>query len=319
MDLLADIGGTNARVAFRDASGALSHIHLRRTADFPALAALLADVAREAGAAPRRVALAVAGPVTGDEVALTNLPWRFSAQALAADLGAQEIVVENDVAAIAWALTALETSHIAALTGVKPGAGAKVVVAPGTGLGIGALVPDRRGGWCAAASEGSHAGLALPACLAGRDRSALASCNVSWEDVVSGMGLPRLYRALGGDAAIDTPEAVTARATDKDALAARTLDVFSLLLGAFAGDAVLMFAGRGGCYLAGGLLPSLGALFAPAMFLKGFGDKGRFSAYMAEVPVFRITHPQPALLGLSVLLDRAQGSRDKPRSASPAR
>jgi glucokinase len=67
---------------------------------------------------------------------------------------------------------------------------------------------------------------------------------------------------------------------------------------------VLMFAGRGGCYLAGGLLGSVGPLFKPELFLAGFRDKDRFSDYMADVPVHILTHPYPALVGLSVLLDR---------------
>ncbi|MBX7201146.1 MAG: glucokinase, partial [Rhodospirillaceae bacterium] len=159
--------------------------------------------------------------------------------------------------------------------------------------------------WCAAASEGGHAGMALPRGLAAEDRGALKACDTSWEDLVSGIGLARLYRALGGDAAVDTPEAEAARADDDAARAVRALDVFSLLLGAFAGDAVLMFAGRGGCFLAGGLLTSIGGLFKPDLFLKGFRDKDRFSGYMADIPVFRITHPQPALAGLGVVLDRA--------------
>lgn len=305
LDLLADIGGTNARVVFRDE--AASPVHLRRTADFPGLEALLADVVAEAGARPRRIALAVAGPVTGDDISLTNLPWRFSARALAAHFGAS-VVIENDVAAAAWALAALDSRQLLPLTetAAQP-EGAKVVVAPGTGLGVAALVPDRRGGWCAVASEGSHAGFASPHCLAADDRAALKACDASWEDLVSGIGLPRLYRALGGNAAVDTPEAVTERATDREALAVRTLDMFSLLLGAFAGDAALMFAGRGGCYLAGGLLASLGDLFKPDLFLKGFHDKDRFRDYISAIPVYRVVHPQPALVGLGVMLDRIEG------------
>lgn len=304
MDLLADIGGTNARVAFRGSTGALGQVYLRRTADYAGLEALLSDVMREAGARPRRAALAVAGPVSGDDISLTNLPWRFSVNALAAHLGAK-VTVENDVAAAAWALMALDATQTAPLTpGQADGRGAKVVVAPGTGLGVAALVPDPRGGWCAVASEGSHAGMALPGDLAEDDRAALKACDASWEDLVSGLGLARLYRALGGGPAVDTPETVTERAVEREALAVRTLDMFSLLLGAFAGDAVLMFAGRGGCYLAGGLLASIGGMFKPDLFLKGFGDKGRFAGYMAGVPVHRIVHPQPALIGLGVMLDR---------------
>ncbi|MHB1206760.1 MAG: glucokinase [Rhodospirillaceae bacterium] len=307
MDLLADIGGTNARVTFRAGQDMSGAVHLRRTADFPSLAALLRDVIAEAGAAPARAALAVAGPVSGDEIRLTNLPWRFSVTGLTVALGVKRMVVENDVAAAAWALTALGPGDISSLTPlITPSSGAKVVVAPGTGLGIAALAPDHRGGWVAVASEGGHAGVALPPGITGQDRDLLHARRDGWgwEDFLSGVGLPRLYHALGGHAAVDTPEAVTARATAEEALAIRAMDIFSRLLGAFAGDVVLMFAGRGGCYLAGGLLGAVGPLFKAELFLAGFRDKDRFSGYMADIPVYFLTHPHPALAGLGVLLDR---------------
>src|SRR5262245_38793930 len=104
-DLVADIGGTNARVAFRN-DGDLSEAYLRRTADFPSLTALLRDVISEADAKPLRAALAVAGPITGDVVKLTNLPWEFSAEALRRELNLKTLLVENDVAAIAWSVPA---------------------------------------------------------------------------------------------------------------------------------------------------------------------------------------------------------------------
>lgn len=305
MDLLADIGGTNARVTFRAGQDMSGPVHFRRTADFPSLAALLRDVMAEAGAAPARAALAVAAPISGDEIGGINLPWRFSVAELTAALGVKRIAVENDVAAAAWALTALGPGHTSPLTPlITSSSGAKVVVAPGTGLGIAALTPDHRGGWVAVASEGGHAGVALPPGITGQDRDLLHGRRDgwSWEDFLSGVGLPRLYHALGGKA--DTPEAVTTRAAAQETLAIRTMDIFSRLLGAFAGDVALMFAGRGGCYLAGGLLGAVGPLFKVELFLAGFRDKDRFTGYMADIPVYFLTHPHPALVGLGVLLDR---------------
>jgi glucokinase len=306
MDLLADIGGTNARIAFRTGAAIAMPPYLRRTADFPSLAALLRDVLAEVGAEIKQAALAVAGPVSGDHIRLTNLPWQFSTADLAQSLAVDRLVVENDVAAMAWALPALGSEHIEPLTPhINTNSGPKVIVAPGTGLGMAALAPDRRGGWIAVAGEGGHAGVALPPGLS-TDVAALhgREGGWSWEDLLSGVGLPRLYKALGGQPSVDTPEGVTTRAAAKETLALRAMDLFSHLLGAFAGDVALMFAARGGCYIGGGLLPSIGPLFKPALFLESFCDKDRFSDYMKSISVHLLTHPYPALVGLGVLLDR---------------
>ena len=280
-------------------------VHHRHTAGFSSLAALLLDVMTEARVKPKRTALAVAGPVSGDDIHLTNLPWRFSATQLAVDLGVARIIVENDVAAVAWALTVLGPDHALSLTPRLPmPSGPRVVVAPGTGLGVAALAPAPGNTWIAVASEGGHAGFAIPQGLTDEDRAALSRERSSWEDLISGVGLARLYRTLGGDAAVDTPEAVTGRARQGEQLAAHCMDVFCHLLGAFAGDTVLMFAARGGCVIGGGLVKSIGPLFNPGIFLAGFRDKDRFTDYMAQVPVHLLTHPNPALVGLGVLLDQ---------------
>jgi glucokinase len=305
MDLLADIGGTNARIAFREPGAVPDRVYLRRTADYPSLETLLLDVMREAGAAPRRAALAVAGPVTGDVVSLTNLPWTFSALALRRDLNVVEMLIENDVAAMAWAIPGATGAELDALTPELSGVhGPKLIVAPGTGLGMAALVPTRRGRWVAVASEGGHAYAGPSPAIDRATRAAIWADDAmhTWEGLVSGVGLPRLFRQLGG-AADTPPEQITARATAGDARALATMDAFARLLGAFAGDAAMILGARGGCYLAGGLIGSMGALFKPAPFVEGFRAKERFTGYVSTIPLYVVKLGFPALAGLGALLD----------------
>ena len=306
MDLLADIGGTNARIAFRADNRLLEPVHLRRTADFPSLGALLKHVIADAGAKPTRAALAVAGPVVGDHIRLTNLPWSFSAPGLAGELGVERLAVENDVAAMAWAVAEARAEDVVTLTpGVAPGAGSKIVVAPGTGLGMAALAPAGKGRWIAVPSEGGHAYAAPSPALTPEQRRAIWTEGRvhSWEDLVSGIGLPRLYQCLGGGPGVPS-ETISARAAAGEAAARATLDAFSSLLGAFAGDAAMIAGARAGCYIAGGLLPSLGAQFRTDLFLTGFRAKERFTDYVSTIPVFMLKHPHAALLGLAYFLDQ---------------
>jgi glucokinase len=303
IDLIADIGATNARISFRG-GGALSPLLHRKTADFASLGDLLRDAVAEAGVQVRRIALAVAGPVLGDEVRLTNLPWTFSAAALARELKAESIVVDNDLAAMARAVPHLSpTDHEVVHRGAKI-KGPMAVIGPGTGLGLSLLVP-RGSDFVVVASEGGHALAAPTPALEPAVRAAIWDSDCpSWEDLVSGRGLHRLYLALGGKDASIAPEDVTARARAGDPAAQAAVHAFAILLGAFAGDVVLIGGARGGCYLTGGLLPAMGALFESHRFAAGYAAKGDYRRYTLETPVFRVTHEEPALLGLQILLDQ---------------
>lgn len=303
VDLLADIGGTNARIAFRKNGRLAPHMFLRRSADFATIEDLLTDVVREAHLTPTRAAVAVAGPVLDDTVILTNLPWRFSCTALGEALGVgDEIAVFNDLEAVAWSLPTLTTHDLDAFrAGAAVTHAARVVLAPGTGLGVAALVPVPSGQWTAVPSEGGHAIAALQGSDA-HHAALTANGPLSWEDVLSGTGLLRLYQALGGGPAT-TPAAVTAEAKDGDARARAAVDWFADVLGACAGDMTLIFGARGGCYIAGGVVPALGPLFDVARFSRAFTDKGPFANYLAGVPVFLIREPYPAVRGMAAFLD----------------
>ncbi|MBI4184164.1 MAG: glucokinase [Proteobacteria bacterium] len=310
--LVADVGGTNARFALTDAPFDAAHVTTVKAADHhglgEALAAYLAGRGRTAR--PPAAAVAVACPVAGDRVALTNSPWSFSIADLRAGLGLDRLEVVNDFAAIALAIPHLADEDSDAIGGGAALARAPIgVLGPGTGLGVSALVPARDGGWVAVASEGGHATMAP----ADERESAVLSAirrrlgHVSAERVISGPGLVNIYRAVA-ELAGRTPEPlppdeVTARGLAGTCpLAAEALAMFMVMLGTVAGNLALTLGAKGGIFIGGGIVPRLGEAFAGSAFRERFEDKGRFRAYLAEIPTRVIRHPFPALVGLKALL-----------------
>jgi len=314
--LIADIGGTNARFALRRPGRAPYRIRSLPTRDFPRLA----DAARAylAGAAPgtrpRHAAIAVAAPVTGDRVQLTNRDWSFSTAGLRRALGLDRLAVINDFAAIAHAVPSLRPADWIGVGGGRGDPRAPVaLIGPGTGLGVALLVPDG-GRHIPVATEGGHVSLAA----ADAEEDAIVAAirgrfsHVSAERVLSGPGLVNLYRALAGlrglAAPLSDPSAITEAALAKtDALAEATLDAFCGFLGGVAGNLALTTGARGGVYIAGGIVPRFADRLARTPFRRRFEAKGRYKAWLAPIPVRVITRPQPALLGLCRVLDGAGG------------
>ena len=313
--LIADIGGTNARFALSEADGSVRDAVVLACRDFPDLGAaaeaFLAGISPPA--APRRAAMAVASPVSGDRVDMTNHPWSFSIDDVRRRLGLDDLRVINDFTAIALAIPHLGDGDRLQVGGGEAAPGAPIaVLGPGTGLGVSALIPAG-GGWVPLATEGGHVTMA-PA--TGRESAVLAhlqrSGHVSAERVLSGAGLVNLYgavRALDGATADRdvTPAGVTERALDGSCpVAAEAMDMFCAMLGTVASNLCLSLGARGGVYVAGGIVPRLGTAFAASGFRQRFEDKGRFSAHLAAVPTFVLTHKMPAFLGLSHLLQAAE-------------
>lgn len=326
--LVADIGGTNARFGLVAHPGApVDRVRRLAVTDHAgpgeAIQAYLAGLIAEGLPAVRPVAaaLAVATPVTGDAVAFTNSPWRFSARTLAAQQGWQALQVLNDFEALALSLPRLGPGQRWTPAGWPAPAGlperALAVVGPGTGLGVGAVLPTAAG-WVAVPGEGGHVTLAA----ADDEEAALLAwvrqrhAHVSAERLLSGLGLPLLHQAVAALVGQSVAERTAAEilqaglaAPDAggDALCARTLDHFCALLGGVAGNAVLTLGARGGLYIGGGIVPRLGEAFARSRFRERLIGKGRYRAYLESVPVAVITDTLAALAGASLALEQAQG------------
>jgi glucokinase len=314
--LLADIGGTNARFGWVGAAGGpVEYVRTLPTSAHAgpaeAAAAYLAGLRGELGAAlpaPRAAAIAVATAVTGDLVSYTNGPWRFSRAALPAALGVGVVRVLNDFEALALALPGLRPGQFRAQGAAPRPEGVLAVVGPGTGLGVGAAVATPAG-WMALPGEGGHATLAATddeeARLLAQVRREFA--HVSAERLLSGIGLPLLYRAVCALAgapgtALTAPQILDQGLAGSDALARRTLEHFCALLGSFCGSVALVYGARGGLYIGGGIVPRLGDFFFASRFRAQFEAKGRFRDYLAAVPTAVITDTLVALQGTAAAL-----------------
>jgi glucokinase len=269
---------------------------------------------------PDVAAVAVAAPVLGDAVALTNSSWSFSAAAVARAAGLTRLHVLNDFEALAWALTTFGRDDLHKIGRGRPIAQApSAVFGPGTGLGVSCLVPGPADEPVVLASEGGHASLA-----AGTAREAAMIAvlrdrfsHVSAERVLSGPGLANIYTALAeldstARSAPMKPGAIAHAARDgSDPRAREAVALFSALAGQFAGDLALTFGARGGVYVAGGVIPRLEDAFDAHLFRLRFEAKGRFESWLRRVPTWLITHPRPAMPGLARYLDHIGADNSK--------
>ena len=305
--MVADIGGTNARLALADlATLELSHIHQTLCDRHANLEAALGDYLASLPAKPRRAALAVAAPVLGEQINLTNSHWSFRKSELCHVAGFDEIQVLNDFEALALSLPALDPTELHQIGGTAPEAHAtRVVLGPGTGLGVAGLVWSGQD-WIAVPGEGGHISLGAR----GEDELALlrgldhAASHVSAERAISGPGLAALYRAVAAsrnEPAVENID-VVARALGGDALAGEALGVFITWLGRFAGNVALAFGARGGVYIGGGIAPKITAALSAGSFRKAFEQKGRMSAYLAPIPVYVIVAEFATLKGAAAAL-----------------
>lgn len=314
--LVADVGGTNARFGWiADAGAAIDAVRTLPCADHATLAdAVRAYLAGLDRGQPGSMGMGIANPITADVVRMTNHHWQFSISGLQAELGLQRLVVINDFTALALSLPSLQPHELRQVGGGAARANAAMaLIGPGTGLGVSGLVPAGAQ-WVALAGEGGHVTLpatnereaALIALLAQRYGHASA------ERAISGAGLVALYDAV---CTLDgaTPEALSPADVTSRALAghcARCSEAvahFCALLGSVAGNLALTLGALGGVYIGGGIVPRLGEVFDRSDFRQRFESKGRFQAYLAQMPVFVIdASVSPALLGVARALDQAR-------------
>lgn len=316
--LLADVGGTNARFAWQAGPGApMEAVLSLPCAEHGSLAEAVHRYLRQSGRTmPADCAIAIANPVLGDRVAMTNHHWTFSIRELKAQLGLQRLRVVNDFTALALALPRLGEADRWQLGGGAPEPGAAIgLIGPGTGLGVSGLLPvvheGGRGGWLPIQGEGGHATLGA---TTAREAAVLAVLrewhgHISAERAVCGQGLVDIHSALqqlDGEPGAQLPAAAITEAgvAGHDGRCTEALQLFCAFLGIAAGNLALTLGARGGVWIGGGIVPRLGRWFAASPFRARFEAKGRFAAYLQPVPVYVIDTPQsPAFLGAAEALD----------------
>jgi len=311
--LLADVGGTNARFALETAPGQFEAVQVLGCADH----ATLADAIRSYLASPEvshygklsHAAIAIANPVDGDGVRMTNHHWQFSIEGMRQEVGLATLMVVNDFYALARSLPHLQDGDKVQVGGGTARAGAPLaLIGAGTGLGVSGLIPVGNS-WTALSGEGGHVGFAPanPLEVAILQFAWKEFEHVSAERFLSGAGVELLYRALA-DCHGQQPEAIGAPEISRRALAgecalsSQVLDVFCGMLGCAAGNLAVTLGAQGGVYIGGGIVPRLGERFAQSCFRSRFEQKGRFSSYLAQVPTYVITAEYPAFLGVSAIL-----------------
>ncbi|MDQ1832941.1 glucokinase [Massilia scottii] len=319
--LLADIGGTNARFALETAPGQTGLIAVLPCADYPTLADALRaylgspKVLAAGVGALRHAALAIANPITGDLVRMTNHHWEFSIAALRLECGFETLEVVNDFTALARALPHLADSQKRQIGGGAARARTPLgLVGAGTGLGVSGLIPAGDS-WTALLSEGGHVTFS-PA-----NETEIAILQFAWrqyehvsaERLLSGDGIELIYRALAHHAGqvaqeFDAPEISRRALAGECVLCDRAIEAFCGMLGTVAGNLAITLGAQGGIYIGGGIVPRLGERFARSCFRSRFEQKGRFVNYLAQVPTFVITAEYPAFLGVSAILAEKLGS-----------
>ncbi len=314
--LVADIGGTHARFALvSGADPTPDDEQVLSTGDYDDfVAAVETYLGALSGERPVGGFCAIANPVRGDYLRMTNHHWAFSIETSRQRLGFRALRFINDFSAQALAMPWLADAEYERLSGDNPQPNEPLaVLGPGTGLGVSALIPfgdqhavlDSEGGHVTytPVNEREHA-------VARTLQARYGHCSA--ERIISGPGLVATYQALchldDREAAPLAPAEVSQRAADDtDRHCAEAIELFTLALATTASNLAVTLGAGGGVYLAGGLLPKLGSLFEPQRFHERFTAKGRFSDYLASIPVYRVHAEHPALRGLAHNLDRVRG------------
>jgi glucokinase len=306
--LLADIGGSTSRFAYANSGGRPERIVAFASDTVGGIDAAISRYLGEIDVRPDAAVLAIAGPIAGDEIRLTNRTadgWRFRLGDLSQRFGLSPVHALNDFEALAWALPRFSSADIRPLGDAVADDGVKVVLGPGTGLGVAGLVPTGNG-WQVVPSEGGHSAFGPAAADEVPVFSRLmAECGgrVSAEMVLSGPGLMRLHHALHAAAPPISSERIVTQAQAGDPVARATTDLFVRLLGRFAGDVALMFKATGGVYLSGGVAAGLGSLLDPSIFRSAFEAHPPHQRWIASIPSALITCREPGLVGCAAVAD----------------
>jgi glucokinase len=321
--IAGDIGGTKTRLAIAEVVGGQVHIGHETSypsRDFATFESLLAHFLIDVKV-PEYAAFGIAGPVHGGAVRTTNLPWYIDAGDLQRRFGFKACILLNDLEAIAYGLPALGDKDLLTLQQGEPGAcGNAAIIAAGTGLGEAGLHWDGRQHH-PYATEGGHTSFSPQTELevALLRHLQLRYSHVSWERVVSGMGLVDLHDFLCGYRKSIAPQwlldemresdaaAVISRAalSGSDDICIETLDIFVQLYGAEAGNLALKTMSRGGLYVAGGIAPKILPLFQRDVFMQSFLKKGRMRHVLEAMPVRVVLNERVALYGPALSAARA--------------
>lgn len=316
--LVADIGGTNTRVALAD-GGAVRADTIRRyaNAEHGALEEVLKRYLGEIGhPAVSGICVAVAGPVRDGVASMTNLDWTITAEGLRGATGAAQVAILNDLQAQGHALGHIAPEHLRrVIPGPEKPGGAMLVIGLGTGMNA-APVHNTPWGRVVAASECGH--ISMPVRNDEDHRLARFVAEVGphahgfagVEDVLAGRGLERVHAFVCHEAGQPQDKrgaAIMADVAAGEALAEKTAQLYIHLLGQELGNLALIHLPFGGLYLIGGVARAMTPYFDRFKLAEHFRDKGRFAEFMANFSVTVVEDDYAALTGCAHYL--ANGGR----------
>jgi glucokinase len=309
--LIADIGATQVRFALETAPRQFESISALRIADYADFQATVAAYLASIGAPNvQDAAMAVANPVDGDLIRMTNAPWQFSIEEARKRLGLRTLVVVNDFTALAMAVPGLHDDELKQVGGGEARDGSVIgVIGAGSGLGVSGVIPAEHG-WIALGTEGGHTSFSP------RNAREIAILEFAWKEfshvsferLLSGRGIELMYRALANRAGKSVEalaaQEVTKRALDgSDAIAVDALNAFCEILGTASANLAVTLGARAGIYVGGAIVPRLGDFFEKSTFRQRFEEKGRFSDYLREIPTYVIHAEQATFRGVSAVLE----------------
>jgi len=307
--LVCDTGGTNVRFALaREPGGQLSDIVHLHTGDYPGLPEAIEAAKPKFEAPPRSVIACGAGPVAGRTLKLTNAPWVMDGPETARRTGLKQGLLLNDFEAQALSLPAIPEGWARRIGALEFGAkGPEVILGPGTGLGVAALV-EAEGRFTPVSSEAGHIdfGLVWPEEFALWPHLERAFGRVTYESVLNGAGLARVHRArmmaLGRPDPHLEPPAVTAAAlADPHGEEATSLRLYWRIVGRFAGDMAITFVATGGVTLAGGVLPRVTRFLDETVFRQAFEAKAPVDTLARRVATRLIIRDDAVLVGMAAI------------------
>lgn len=308
---VADVGGTNIRLA-RTVDGQLVGIKKYLCNDYATISDVIKeyiadfpDLEFDAGC------IGIACPVNSDLIIMTNHTWRFSVQELKEELGLAWLHVINDYTSVSMCLPVLtDEQKVQIGHGEVKDRQNIAVFGPGTGLGVGHLVPVDNG-WQCLDGEGGHVDLPIYnkddfiVWEFLRDKYGYASA----EEALSGRGLVQIYEAIALHKKLAVkytePAQITTNALNGHCnVCVAALNRFCELMGTFAGNLALNVGAHGGVYIAGGIAQRFVDFLKASDFRARFEAKGRFQQYVADIPTFVITEPDHGLIGTAAYLEQ---------------
>jgi glucokinase len=307
--LVCDTGGTNVRFALVSEPGAgLSEVVHLRTGDYPGLTEAIEAAVRKLGARPRSAIACGAGPVAGRTLKLTNAPWVMDGPEAARGAGLAQGLLLNDFEAQALSLPTIPQAWERRIGPLKFGTdGPQVILGPGTGLGVAALV-EAEGRFTPVSSEACHIdfGPVTPDEFALWPHLERAHGRVTSESVISGAGLARVHRARmmakgAPDPQVEPPAVTSAALADPKGEEAASLRLYWHIVARFAGDMAVTFVATGGLTLSGGVLPKVVDFLDEAGFRQAFEAKAPVDGLARRVPTRLVTREDAVLVGMAAI------------------